>query len=409
MTSVQQELNDFLQCELYHTLGSYGTTVKCLRALDQRVAQMRRRETDTMFDGVFPSAVITHMRRYNELLRNSLHHSTHLTDGGQPAKEVISRHPRPETKLDGEDVRNRWVLDFYCSAIYALKTYQYDHDSREDAQLELGHILAIVDDPQRRGADLHMPATGRIARNKQRMHDAQQLLGQDFGKVRTYEILNDCLVVREQDRLHTHTIGALVDAHLCMHQAEHLMAKSFGEKIKGGRELARDIEQQLKRSLMLNTFVYVIGRSVPWIFAANHDERRFVIDNYQQCCDRLSPTYCTWIGNQLSLLALHRRAYTHMLMGSLTLSYNDFHKLRLFARNLKRQLSQSVARAPGAEAFLVGLEAFADHHSGRIYRSQTPIPPLCATSIERSVACVCSNRIRRCARWCATLAGVSIY
>jgi glyoxylase-like metal-dependent hydrolase (beta-lactamase superfamily II) len=371
MTSVQHELNDFLQSELYHTLGSYGTVVKRLRALDERVAQMRRRDTDTMFDAIFPSDVVTHTRRYNEMLRASLHQPVGVANRDMAINRAASRHPKPDKRLDGGAVRDRWVLDFYRTAIIALEKRQAGASKDDPEPLaRLGHILAIVHDPQRRGADIGMPVAGRLARNKQRLAQAQELLGPDDGRDRAAEIVGDCLTNRDQDQLHTHTIGALVDAHMCMHHAEHFMSQSFGDKAQNRKTLDIAIDVELKRSLMLNTFVYVIGRAVPWIFAADEEERAFVLDNYEECCNILSPTYCIWIGNQLSLLALHRRAFTYLLMGMPHKSYNDFHKLRRFVRSLSRQLGGSIAQAPHAEAFLVGLDAFADHHSGRIYRGQ---------------------------------------
>jgi hypothetical protein len=373
VSTIQQELNDFLQCELYHTLGSYGTTVQCLKELAARVARMKRRDSDTDFDTVFPNDVVTLTRRYNELLRTSLHRPAGSGDEYNP---LISnaRHPQPGKRLDGGDVRDRWVLDFYATASAALTAAQAaETGSAPDvpkALLKFGQILAIVHDPQRRGADIGMPIPGRIERSNHRLSLAQDLLEQDRGRDRSSEIIDDCLTSPRQDQLHTHAVGALVDAHICMHHAEHLMAKTFGEKIEHRREFDTTIECELRRSLMLNTFVYVVGRATPWIFSADPEERDFVVDHYPECCNRLSPTYCMWIGSQLSLLALHRRAYTYHLMGKPEKSYNDFHKLRRFIRNLKRQLGRSIAEAPGADTFLIGLDAFADHHSGRIYRSQ---------------------------------------
>jgi hypothetical protein len=378
----QHELNDFLQSELYHTLGSYGTSVRRLMALE---ARMTRATDEQNYDALFPNQLVRLTRVYNEALRTRLHHPE---DDGRR-----SRHPRPQ-QLDGRDVRNRWVLDFYATAIQGLEAFQEDRRAGlapATPLSKLGHVLAIVHDPQRRGADRDPPPTlpgaaedpggretteddgvvrGRIARSKHRSALAKRLLQSAGGADRSATIVQDCLAVTHGDQLHTHVLGALVDAHFCMHDAEHLMATSFGAKMRDRRRTDAAVAAQLRRSLMLNTFAYVVGRALPWIFAESEAERDFVMEHYSECCDQLSPVYCVWIGSQLSLLALHRRAYTYLLLHKPNKAYNDFHKLRRLIRNFERQLGQGIAKAPGADAFLAGLDAFADHHSGRIYRDQ---------------------------------------
>lgn len=375
MSMVQQELNDFLQCELYHTLGSYGAVAKRLHELNRRLMRSRRRATDSPLTGLFPNDIVAHACRYNERLRAVLHQPTPVNGDEAAAINTGSRHPKPDKRLDGGDVRDRWVLDFYATALESLEAYKKHKDggggeTSLDPTLTFGRVLSIVHDPQRRTTDLLMPIEGRIERNRHRLANAKELLEREGKEGRSREIVCDYLGNPDQDQLHTHALGALVDAHICMHSAEHLMAMRFGEKMENRREHDRKIKHELNRSLVMNTFVYVVGRAVPWIFAENDEERAYVVDNYERCCERLSPTYCMWIGSQLSLLALHRRAFTYLLMGKPNMAYNDFHKLRRFARNVKQQLDTSLAHVPGARAFLTGLDAFADHHSGRIYRGQ---------------------------------------
>lgn len=384
----QHELNDFLQSELYHTLGSYGTAVQRLTALEERMAKANARDR---YDGLFPNQVVKETRVYNEALRTRLHHPDNLR-GRRSRGERPARHPRPRL-LDGGDVRDRWVLDFYRSAVLALECYRKDRRGERDGtrgtpRWELGHVLAVVHDPQRRGADRE-PAPvdlgagtvnqkvpgdwvirGRIDRSRRRLQLAHELLDGARGSDRCTEIVDDCLQVTHGDQLHTHAIGALADAHMCMHEAEHLTATTFWTRMRRRRDIDVAVDAMLRRSLMLNTFAYVVGRALPWIFAEDDAERVFVQRNYSACCDQLSPIYCVWIGSQLSLLALHRRAYTYLLMNKPAKAYNDFHKLRRLIRNFQRQLAQGIPTAPGAEDFLMGLDAFADHHSGRIYRDQ---------------------------------------
>jgi tetratricopeptide (TPR) repeat protein len=363
---IQSELSQFLQYEMQHTLGCYGEAARGLSGLEDRVSR-RRRDTDTI-DKVLPDDAIVLVKRYNEALRTQLSVAERARAGTDPP----SAHPNPERTLDGGEVRDRWVLDCYETVAACLKSYKlYERERaprRLSASEQLGKIVREVDDPQRKGMDLGMSTARRIKRTKWRAARACELLGQETGRNRTDEILADFLLSPKQDQLHTHAIGALVDAHFCMHKAEHLASVAFREKFTDQQALRRAIEIELNRSIVLNTFVYVVGRAMPWIFSESPDERDFVIEKWPECSDRMAPTYCMWIGNQLSMLALHRRGFTHMLWGRGPEAYNDFLKLRLYARSLQRQLTRSVAKAPGVDEFLLGLDAFADHHSGRIYR-----------------------------------------
>ena len=126
----------------------------------------------------------------------------------------------------------------------------------------------------------------------------------------------------------------------------------------------------LRYSLVLNTFVYMAAESAPWIFAEDERERDYVISNYDDCVRTLAPTYCIWISVQLSLLALHRRAFTHWTMGKREWAYRDFHKLVRLLRGLREPAERRGLRVPGTNTFIEGMTGMAEMHIGRIYRGQ---------------------------------------
>jgi tetratricopeptide (TPR) repeat protein len=366
----QHELSDLLQTELYHTLGSYGTVVRRLRALERR---MRPRDKSHDWGALFPAATPASMLAFNESLRANFHLPAALRRDPSAFVDVATppRHPNPDLKDDppGQRERHRWVLDYAFSSSQAV-------GGAVDAtpeQRELGRLLKLSLAPRRRGPHPDTPtsARGRRMRYARRLERAQQLTRQGEGSDRSAEILQDHLGRGVgEDPLHMHVVGALIEAHCRMHRAEHLASHAFGDAIEHRVEIDRRVRAELDMSLLLNTFVYAAGRGVPWIFAENDDERREVIADYERCCKTLTPTYCMWIGNQLSMLALHRRAFTWMLLDKPDRAYHDFQKLQAFILGLERQVDDRVLQAPGAKTFLRGLSALADHHSGRIYRSQ---------------------------------------
>ena len=155
-----------------------------------------------------------------------------------------------------------------------------------------------------------------------------------------------------------------------MHQAEHLRAQAFGTMFTHIPDTHTSIRTMLRRSIVLNTFVYVTARTAPWVFAENEEECDYVRDNYEKCCNTLTPTYCMWISNHLHLIALQRRAYTWWTLGHRDNAYRDFYKLTRLLRGLRQRVGQRAVRVPGTKTLIEGLTGIAEHHIGRIYRGQ---------------------------------------
>lgn len=377
----QHELSLFLQLELYHSLGAYGRAAHGLRSLTQRMDQrLNQPEAIAAWRSLFPGDAVRRMASYNEQLRTHLHLPA---EGNSPSPLIgasSSQHPNPGGGLGGNETREKWMFDFYESAIIALESTTNEHHNRvpSDAEDKFGKALEIVHDPLRRGGHRdheRQLARLRIGRHRQRLEHAEGLFAPQRRDNRCEEIIGDHLDSQQGEAsLHTQVIGALVEAHIRMHRAEHLLSHSFGDKMRRRANIDEMVHNELHSSLALNTFAYVASRTVQWIFAARDSERQTLLGDYPGGCETLTPTYCIWLAKQVSLLALERRAFTWLLLDEGEHAYNDFQKVKRFARDLEQQFEERMMVPAGLHLFLGGLCASADHHSGRIYRVQHAYP-----------------------------------
>jgi tetratricopeptide (TPR) repeat protein len=398
-TSRQHQLSDLFYAELLHTLGAYqGASEKLklvLRSLSGRV------EDKPLL------AAVEQAKEHNLILRDRLHDPESPGSRRHPSPPNAEGKPEPDLLLP--------VRAFYATAHRALHWYlEAARDERDPVTMgeDLGARLARIHDPQRRGTEKPSEplARGRLERTWYRLEEVKKLqeLEKKWERLReeglsgkegkrtetdraqsrglTYSpgsalsfksILNDHLAVGEHDEhrdipqpLHLTILNALSDAHRWMHRAEHLRSQAFEGMFKEIPEVHAEMQLLLERSVVLNTFVYVAARSVPWVFAENDEERARVVDNFDECCENLTPTYCMWIGNQVGLLALERRAYTQWTLGRHDLAYCDFYKLIRLLRGLRRQVDRRAMRVPGTKTLVEGLTGTAEHHIGRIYRGQ---------------------------------------
>jgi tetratricopeptide (TPR) repeat protein len=381
--STQHQVSDFLQAELLHTLGAYRLACDKLAALRESIGDRR---ADTTLREVVDVA-----GGCNKHLRDALHRPS--VSSAEPYER--GRHPSPYTERPDPlwpDLLLR-VSDFYSVAATALGLHLEMKTGRrrrsETDGHRLGRLLAVIHDPQRRGvvskereAEL---IRGRLNRTLYRLEEVNKLLPETFrparhaveaprgaGEERAFrEILEDHMGADSSfTALHLTVLEALSDAHMSMHEAEHVRSQSFGSMFTRIPETDAEMQTALRRSVVLNTFVYAVGRSMPWVFAEDEDERDYVIAEYEKCCETLTPTYCMWIANQLSLLALHRRAYTWWTLGERDRAYRDFYKLTRFLRDLRQRIERRAVRVPGTKTLIEGLSGIAEHHIGRIYRGQ---------------------------------------
>lgn len=380
-TDLQRLLSDFLYGELLHTMGAYQ--LACDR-LEQVSEELGRKPVERGL-----GRAVTAAYRCNDHLRNGLHRPVAPKTPG-PA---LGRRPSPfrrRPKFPDEGLLKE-VSAFYADAELALMLHGDAPGiaKRKSAPPgnKLGSRLAFVHDPQRRADEddpeqVRIAIEGKIDRTRTRLEAVHAFLprtptprrpvrGAPPAKTRTAKFHRILLGhAGGEHALLLTIVRALSEAHMWMHEAEHEHAQSFGRAFTTIPRTHARSQQWLRYSVALNTFVFVAARAVPWVFAEDEIEREHVIKNYQECCGNLAPTYCMWISTELSLIALHRRAFAYWTMGKVERAYRDFHKLTRLLRGLRKPAEKRGLRVPGTKTFIEGMTGMSELHIGRIYRGQ---------------------------------------
>jgi glyoxylase-like metal-dependent hydrolase (beta-lactamase superfamily II)/tetratricopeptide (TPR) repeat protein len=384
---LQKQLSEFLYAELLHSLGVYNGACEKLETLRQGLKGVKSSPEDVARWRLKKAANAAF--HCNSHLRDKLHYSADVkgqpTKRGQPSPFPAAEDPAyPAVGLLNS------IVEFYEDTIAALRLYKEDPDEEKAKDVEnfpghvLGFRLAFIHDPQRRREELTEDERvalieGKIARHQSRRDEVkEQLLPTELrnrGELSNAAQTKRFRCILQGDAGANHSllltiIEAMSEAHVWMHQAEHIQSKSFGKMLVDLPEIHARSQHMLRYSLVLNTFVYMAAKSTPWIFAEDERERDYVISNYDECVRTLAPTYCIWISVQLSLLALHRRAFTHWSMGRREWAYRDFHKLIRLLRGLREPAGRRGLRVPGTNTFIEGMTGMSELHIGRIYRGQ---------------------------------------
>jgi hypothetical protein len=426
VSTLQHRLSDYLQCELYHSLGSYRVAKEQLTALQERLARAGGNPTASEEATDTSNAVATvsdpiprdglhsltdQTRRYNTLLHSSRHASNGTNEGGARAG---TRHPiptrlpltgcftlPPPSDADPTPVNPwvrpmgcAWISDFYTAATSVLSRNWVDPPKRGDGDWRpFCFRQSLI--TWRNGSDSPISDEERrvlrLKRYRYRLAQAHVILSDDpptgghGGQIRTESSTesDDRLVERiAADNLSTGSgslslfvVEALVEAHLSMHAVEACQSTPLKQYAVLANTLRSGgwLHRVLDRCIALDTFAYCAGRTAPWLFAEDREEGRKVFENVSQAWQNVVPTRCIWIATQLSLLALHRRAYARMLKGGRgdkVNAYNDFHKLQGLIRDAERRVQRAPIHVEGALEFLAGLDAQAHYHTGELYRKE---------------------------------------
>jgi len=193
-------------------------------------------------------------------------------------------------------------------------------------------------------------------------------------------------------------LQCLVAAHLRLHSVEHFLSLPFKEAMSMSSVEVDEALQRLREAESLNTFVYVVSRSLPWIFARDDEEMRAVLKicmngfgageegEEAKPPQDLEPGVfdALWRSQRVSFLALHRRAFGHALRDALAdegfndTAFKDFHKLQRLLRVQRRVLGHLGETSPveGFKPldFVAGIGALAETHIGDLYRSDHAHP-----------------------------------
>jgi len=447
LESIQRQLSEYLQCELYHLLGAYGVAEKHLGRLAKRLAdggQTSEVSTATAADTL--TSLVDLSRDFNGRLALQRYASDPLSRSNPAQRHsaepdsMPAREPMPAAlpltdvkrfKVGPKDAsmecsrRSPWSTDadwgriarYYCEAIAALEAHRdlvgteedrYRKEQGDDraAQINFARSLLAARDGESRpshpdAARAHLER--RIDRYRKRLRRAVTQIGADHAKgaaddgddpdKREAEVLRgididpeacdrepsdflelivDDEPVSGEESLSMFVVRVLAEAHLSMHAVEAWRAMCLGENAEtvGAEELSW-LEEELERSIALDTFAYCVSRTAPWIFARSKAERDAVIRDVAVAWENVVPLRCMWIASQIGLLSLHRRAYARALQDRpARAAYDDYHKLQHLIRDAQRRIEGSPLQVGGAHGFLAGLNAEAHHHIGELYRSE---------------------------------------
>jgi hypothetical protein len=464
MGSIQRQLSEYLQYELYHLLGAYGIAGERLGRLARQIEEEvpdPRDLTDPAGDEEEPGdaaesnqlAYLARLAsRYNRQASWRRHgppreHRAKDARAGAPARLMRDPIPRelPLTWVErfevgaegshGKDIQdlrqsiwrtpNSWraIPKFYSEAIYALQ--QYDHSWRadraasgEDAQRmeeDWRQIFARSLIAMRDGAlgkmsteEVNRRRLRHLDRCQDRLRRAHRLLSLADSRTPVYDSRQEerqrdpddfgagddrqgALYLNEEyppdadfltriatddlsagaSSLPMFVISVQAEAHLSMHAVEAWQSMSLGERAAAlGSEEKRWLDQELERCIVLDTFAYCVSRTAPWIFMADAQERRMAFAEFSVSWENVVPARGVWIAAQVSLLALHRRAYARAIRGEPDQSYNDYHKLQRLIRDVERRVRAAPIQVDGALDFLAALDGQAHHHIGELYRSE---------------------------------------
>jgi tetratricopeptide (TPR) repeat protein len=385
MSALQRRLVEFFDIELQHSLGSYRGAREKLVLLrealkqDEQLAPELQGEEARDPSGNFLIDIVEAMRAYNHLLDEQ--------HDGVGKADLPRGHPTPTSAtVDslGELRTVNWPVSFYCAVRDAIASTS---DEVEDP-LALLRRAVMAPRANLNQSELPNDDPGQLARDRRDERFGRRLDGlrasgwsNSAGKGDGFEIAEKIVSSHlaktglPLEALPIAVVRAFAYAHLLLHQAEALASGPLDGDFGDDAEEARsDAKRRIQKSMQLNTFVWAAVRTAPWIFAEDDRERSYILKYYGRAWRTQTPVRAMWIGSQISLLALYRRAYGSALLGQHVAAYRDYHKLQLHLRDTLRRIDRASVHVEGAIEFLDSLDALADFHIGELYRADQDHP-----------------------------------
>lgn len=429
---MQVELSEYLQCELFHVLGAYDLAESRLAGLSEQLKRGPASTvgkggdgsegSENGFDAL--SEIADMSSEYNRELKWNRYAShpgagphSAANGGSQSSRPIREPLPRrlPLTAAERFEIlsddessdrsrtpswafNKRWepIPKFYGLVIATLESIDADN-SFEDADLQklraqFATSIVAPRDPGAFRAGGEKADPSRIRRRKARYHERREEAINSIGphrspgarsepspryKVETesdYRPQLEWIENNLEDGFHSaamFVLRAQLEGHLSMHAVEVWRNLCLGGQAESITSYEADwLNRELDRSIALSTFAFCAGRIMPWIFAKDSTEREIVLSRPVRAWENMIPVRCIWVATQVSLLALHRRAYAHALKDDPISAYNDYHKLQKEIRDTERRVRLAPLHVEGALVFLAALNAEAHHHIGELYRSQ---------------------------------------
>ena len=401
MSSTQRNLSEYLQAELYHTLGAYRLALEHLDDLAERLHAPAAPAGDDSPGAGELARLIAIVRDANvdlDRYRDDAHQRVrHPVPRSLPLTVAKRFSLPPASPGEGDEQRRRtdlrarpwvqpldwaWVLKYYDAATSALKQaverdgppVERHHPDYE--ALHFADSLVAVRDSARRDEAGNALYRGRLERYDERRRQAFSVLS-SIKHEDGFEAKSEFLPRIVTDNLSTggrslpfFVLAAQAEGHMLVHAVEAWQSLGLDLHSRLSQADKDWLRDELDRSIALSTFAYSVGRAAPWVFAEDDEERQQVFERHPSAWDNLVPTRCMWISTQVTLLSLHRRAYAYGLRGQPERSYNDYHKLQRQIRDAERRVRRAPVHVRGAFEFLAALSAQAHHHAGELYRKE---------------------------------------
>lgn len=416
-------IREFLVAEMWHGLGSYlpacerySSLRESLRSLEIRTlrgdgespsdplaevlesawhlnAGLRDNvhRTRAASDQVlFPEAIARLRNRDENLWAPMLRFYDLLTAAAECVSRPVSQKRNPS--LDGSHLRElaaliripgRWQsreegwLTFERRLKQQSATFRRVHERlgeqaaafRADSTGDLGDVASGMALP----ADVSIiarrwPRTDPSASSDTTLEDASALCSADLGP--------------EQYRHHenVHMLTALGLAHEVLHAAEAERSGTVAHTLQAVARGYRITETDLDACTAIFTWVYNVAQTVPWCLAANSAERnRLQLELRDRSQSFLSESHpishpAIWLADQISILAIFRRAATYQALRRHEEAFCDYTKVQRLARTSLRHLDRVAIEIEDSKEFLKIALALSEYRIGQLYRDDHAHP-----------------------------------
>jgi hypothetical protein len=342
----QRMISDYLYAQLYLSAGAHKAAEKCLAAVRARLPDPDRSSDDLKLEPCMRQLAGLATALNNEMRDGRFRAVARPRHPKPPPVDVLERKHRERMRMFYEVARCAMNEPNPSGSLSVIRDAILHGRRPPEAHAE--RLAARYTERQR----IATTPLGLRAPTR----DGRELAGADW--------LEDSGLHRNDGALASVVISALAEAHLLVHLVEHHRSGPVGHILNPGRDLQRD-GAYLRRSIMLNTWVLAIGETMPWIFAADEQERTLIQGDAELARKKLDPFAPMWHARQVTLLSLYRRSHGFRLLGDNERAYNDLQILQRIGRQTGsvRQNDHEVT------GWLDTLKALAEYRIGELYRA----------------------------------------
>ncbi|MDX6719422.1 MAG: hypothetical protein QOJ63_1676 [Solirubrobacteraceae bacterium] len=351
----QEVIVRFLEAELDHSVRGYA------------VANLRLDQILTAASMAPPNSNERFLESVTAVTRAAKELNTSLLKSRNYASPGYRRPAPPELPEFNASVA---LLAFYEVAERALA-------SDADQGVHLDTIRnAILYDPDTIGREIR-PRDQLYRRYRHRRRIAEHVGHDTVAVAQAFREEEFALATLQDDdgSVAAEVLLALKQSHLLIHQVERRRSKPVGAMLERDKDDLDDERRLLEQSIVLSTLTFIVCNSVPWIFAADDEERQRIQDDPERRRhDPRTPMWSAptpmWISRQVMLLSLYRRAHGFRLLGDHERSYHDHRKVQRFGLLARPGIDcSSPEESVRRNLYVDVLSALAEYRVGELYRA----------------------------------------